>query len=59
MKNRKNNHYLVVSDFDQTLSFHDSGQVLADIIGVEDFEMKVKGLSRTSWCSRGLSFRTY
>jgi phosphoserine phosphatase len=53
MKNRKNSHYLVASDFDQTLSFHDSGQVLADIIGVRDFEKKVKGLSLTQLVQQG------
>src|SRR5688572_10969678 len=26
-------HYLFASDFDQTLSFHDSGHVLADLLG--------------------------
>ena len=26
--------YLLVSDFDQTLSFHDSGQILSEILGV-------------------------
>ena len=27
-------HFLFASDFDQTLSFHDSGRVLAELLGV-------------------------
>ena len=34
-------HFLVASDFDQTLSFHDSGQILSELIGVSDFRQKV------------------
>src|ERR1043166_1699291 len=37
--------YLLVSDFDQTLSFHDSGRVLSDLIGVGGFEERVRGLA--------------
>ena len=37
--------YLFVSDFDQTLSFNDSGLVLSKMIGVAGFEERVKGLS--------------
>ena len=37
--------YLFVSDFDQTLSFNDSGLVLSKLIGVDSFEERVKGLS--------------
>ncbi len=38
-------HYLVASDFDQTLSFNDSGIVLSELIGVPGFQEKVAGLS--------------
>jgi 2-hydroxy-3-keto-5-methylthiopentenyl-1-phosphate phosphatase len=38
-------HYLVACDFDQTLSFNDSGAVLSDLIGVPGFQKKVAGLS--------------
>ncbi len=38
-------HYLIASDFDQTLSFNDSGIVLSDLIGASNFREKVKGLS--------------
>ncbi|MFL6417432.1 MAG: haloacid dehalogenase-like hydrolase [Bryobacteraceae bacterium] len=34
-----------MSDFDQTLSFNDSGLVLSKLIGVTGFEERVKGLS--------------
>jgi phosphoserine phosphatase len=37
--------YLLASDFDQTLSFNDSGVVLSELIGFNGFHDKVKGLS--------------
>jgi 2-hydroxy-3-keto-5-methylthiopentenyl-1-phosphate phosphatase len=37
--------FLLASDFDQTLSFNDSGVVLSELIGLHDFHGKVKGLS--------------
>ena len=46
-------HYLVVSDFDQTLSFNDSGYVLAELLGVHDFERKVAGLGRSNLVQQG------
>lgn len=46
-------HYLVASDFDQTLSFNDSGLVLSEIIGARDFEQKVEGLARTNLVQQG------
>jgi len=45
--------YLLVSDFDQTLSFNDSGQVLGELIGARGFEEKVAGLSRTHLVHQG------
>jgi HAD superfamily phosphoserine phosphatase-like hydrolase len=38
--------YLLVSDFDQTLSFNDSGMVLAEMLGIADFQERVADLSR-------------
>ncbi len=38
-------HYLVACDFDQTLSFNDSGIVLSELIGASSFQQKVAGLS--------------
>jgi phosphoserine phosphatase len=46
-------HYLLVSDFDQTLSFNDSGDVLSELLGVADFERKVAGLSRSNLVQQG------
>jgi phosphoserine phosphatase len=37
--------YLLASDFDQTLSFNDSGVVLSELIGFHGFHDKVRGLS--------------
>jgi phosphoserine phosphatase len=45
--------YLLASDFDQTLSFNDSGVVLADLIGVSDFDHRVKGLSKINLVQQG------
>jgi len=36
-------HFLVASDFDQTLSFNDSGAVLGELLGATGFEQKVAG----------------
>src|ERR671934_81875 len=46
-------HYLLVSDFDQTLSFDDSGIVLSEILGISDFQEKVGGLSRLNLVQEG------
>ena len=45
--------YLVASDFDQTLSFNDSGHVLAEMMGIANFEDKVAGLARTNLVKQG------
>jgi phosphoserine phosphatase len=37
--------HLFVSDFDQTLSFNDSGLVLSELIGARDFLEKIRGLA--------------
>ena len=37
--------YLFVSDFDQTLSFNDSGIVLSELIGAQRFKERIRGLS--------------
>lgn len=46
-------HYLLASDFDQTLSFNDSGVVLSELIGATDFRRKVEGLARTNLVQQG------
>ena len=46
-------HFLVASDFDQTLSFNDSGLVLSELIGASRFQQKVEGLARTNLVQQG------
>src|SRR6266496_1295238 len=46
-------HFLLVSDFDQTLSFNDSGLVLSELIGASGFQDKVAGLARTNLVQQG------
>ena len=49
----KRKHYLLASDFDQTLSFNDSGLILSHLIGASDFTGKVAGLSRMHFIQQG------
>jgi HAD superfamily phosphoserine phosphatase-like hydrolase len=46
-------HYLVASDFDQTLSFNDSGLVLSELIGASGYQEKVEGLARSNLVQQG------
>jgi len=46
-------HFLVASDFDQTLSFNDSGLVLSELIGASHFRLKVEGLARSNLVQQG------
>ena len=46
-------HFLFASDFDQTLSFHDSGRVLAELLGVTRFDEKVAGLAQSNLVQQG------
>lgn len=45
--------YLVASDFDQTLSFNDSGRVLSELIGIPGFDEKVAGLAKANLVQQG------
>jgi HAD superfamily phosphoserine phosphatase-like hydrolase len=45
--------YLLFSDFDQTLSFHDSGDVLAGMLGIGGFRERVEGLSSIHLVQQG------
>jgi 2-hydroxy-3-keto-5-methylthiopentenyl-1-phosphate phosphatase len=45
--------YLFVSDFDQTLSFNDSGLVLSKLLDVDGFEERVAGLSEIHLVQQG------
>lgn len=44
---------LVASDFDQTLSFNDSGLVLSELLGTSGFEERIAGLSRIKLVQQG------
>ena len=46
-------HFLLVSDFDQTLSFNDSGHLLSEMLGISGFDEKVAGLSRLNLVQEG------
>jgi phosphoserine phosphatase len=46
-------HYLLASDFDQTLSFKDSGLVLSELLGISGFEDRVAGLARSNLVQQG------
>jgi phosphoserine phosphatase len=46
-------HFLLASDFDQTLSFNDSGVVLSELIGASRFQEKVAGLARSNLVQQG------
>lgn len=47
--------YIFASDFDQTLTFNDSGYVLADLVGIstEEFERKSKGMAKINLVQQG------
>jgi len=46
-------NFLLASDFDQTLSFNDSGVVLSELIGFHGFHDKVKGLADINLVQQG------
>src|SRR6201981_4241518 len=45
--------YIVASDFDQTLSFNDSGRVLSELVGIRGFDEKVAGLAKANLVQQG------
>lgn len=47
--------YILASDFDQTLSFNDSGYVLADLIGISEaeFARKAEGMAKLNLVQQG------
>lgn len=45
--------FLLASDFDQTLSFNDSGLVLSELLGISGFEERVAGLARSNLVNQG------
>jgi HAD superfamily phosphoserine phosphatase-like hydrolase len=48
-------HYLFASDFDQTLSFNDSGLVLTELLGIstEEFNRKASGMAQLNLVQQG------
>jgi HAD superfamily phosphoserine phosphatase-like hydrolase len=46
-------HFLIASDFDQTLSFNDSGEVLSHRLGHSGFAERARGLARTNLVQQG------
>jgi phosphoserine phosphatase len=51
--NSPRRHYLMASDFDQTLSFNDSGLVLSELLGVSGYLDRVAGLAQTNLVQQG------
>ncbi len=47
--------YLFASDFDQTLTFNDSGYVLSELVGIptEEFERKATGMAKLNLVQQG------
>jgi 2-hydroxy-3-keto-5-methylthiopentenyl-1-phosphate phosphatase len=47
--------YLFASDFDQTLSFNDSGLVLSEVLGIpaQEFERKARGMAELNLVQQG------
>lgn len=47
--------YLFASDFDQTLTFNDSGYVLSELVGIstEEFERKARGMAELHLVQQG------
>jgi len=48
-------HYIFASDFDQTLTFNDSGYVLSELVGIptEEFERKAQGMAKLNLVQQG------
>jgi HAD superfamily phosphoserine phosphatase-like hydrolase len=55
MATKVRKQYLFASDFDQTLTFNDSGYVLSELLGIatEEFERKIKGMAKLNLVQQG------
>jgi HAD superfamily phosphoserine phosphatase-like hydrolase len=53
MTHSASKRFLLASDFDQTLSFKDSGLVLSELLGISGFEHRVAGLARSNLVQQG------
>ena len=55
MSDSSRKEYIFASDFDQTLTFNDSGYVLAELVGIPtaEFERKATGMARLNLVQQG------
>jgi len=55
MSDKPLKHYIFASDFDQTLTFNDSGDVLSELVGIptEEFERKAQGMAKLNLVQQG------
>jgi 2-hydroxy-3-keto-5-methylthiopentenyl-1-phosphate phosphatase len=55
MQEKTLKHYLFATDFDQTLSFNDSGYVLSELLGIPtaEFERKSQGMAKLNLVQQG------
>jgi 2-hydroxy-3-keto-5-methylthiopentenyl-1-phosphate phosphatase len=55
MADKSLRRYLFASDFDKTLTFNDSGYVLAELVGIptEEFERKANGMAKINLVQQG------
>jgi phosphoserine phosphatase len=55
MSDKNIKRYLFASDFDQTLTFNDTGYVLSELVGIPiaEFERKVTGMSKLNLVQQG------
>jgi HAD superfamily phosphoserine phosphatase-like hydrolase len=55
MASKYRKHYLFASDFDQTLTFNDTGYVLSEMLGISvaEFERKAKGMAKLNLVQQG------
>jgi hypothetical protein len=51
--------FLLVSDFDQTLNFNDSGYVLCSLVGIRGFEKRLLGWPSQTWFIKVPNSLTY
>src|SRR5438552_16792011 len=53
LRNSTVKQFLLISDFDQTLSFNDSGIILSELLGISGFQEKIAGLSQIHLVQQG------
>jgi HAD superfamily phosphoserine phosphatase-like hydrolase len=55
MSDKPLKHYIFASDFDQTLTFNDSGYVLSELVGIPtaEFERKAQGMAKLNLVQQG------